>query len=82
MTPDPEELLTPAEVAKLLRISPVAVRVLCAKKPPELEHSRIGERGGRIVIARKAVAEYLERRTVRRPVEKQQLNRKLEILKV
>jgi hypothetical protein len=79
---NPEDLLlTPAEVAKILRISPVAVRVLCACEPPELEHSRVGKHKGRIVIPRSAVAEYLERQKVRRPESRQPMNRKLEILK-
>lgn len=56
------ELLTPREVANLLRLSPAAVYALC--DAGQLRSHRVGIKGGRRVIPRKAVDEYLSRTTV------------------
>jgi excisionase family DNA binding protein len=54
-----DSLLTPEQVAKMLKISAVSVRLLC--KAGKMDHARVGLHEGRILIARESVEEYLER---------------------
>lgn len=57
------ELLTVAEAAKALRLSPATVYALVSSK--KLTHQRVGVGRGKILVPQTAIAEYLAKGTVR-----------------
>jgi excisionase family DNA binding protein len=71
------ELLTPREVADILRLSPAAVYALCDSGA--IRSHRVGVNGGRRRIPRKSVDEYLSRTAVGMP-GKRQRNRPAAVL--